>query len=170
MSWQPGFSEALGIWSHTTKKRTATLGVWRVLGWQQDEKTHVRRTWQGGKSGPAPSGLKEWCLAKGVFPPDWSAGSVVRAGGQGNVCILQIILPKTLLSEPFTLKRGLDCVNLNYSDGIRMAQHHVYFECCLSVSPWILCVCCKMFSYKHNGMHYYYFFLPQVFSVSRPVK
>ena len=78
-----------------------------------------------------------------------------RAGGPGNVCTLQIILLKALLSEPFTLKCGLDCVHLNYSNRMLMAQHRVYIEGCLSVIPQTLCTCCKMFSYKHNGMHYY---------------
>lgn len=50
---------------------------------------------------------------------------MVRAGGLGNVCTLRIILLKALLSEPFTLKCGLDCVNLNYSNG--MLWHSTVF-------------------------------------------
>lgn len=67
------------------------LGFWRVLELERDEKIHVRRIWQEGSMVPATAGLEELCWAADVFPPNWSAGFVVGAGGQGSVCILQMI-------------------------------------------------------------------------------
>lgn len=58
--WKDGCS--LGRWasprSHSfrdiaAKERTTMLGLWRVVELEHDEKIHIRRSWQGGKSGPS---------------------------------------------------------------------------------------------------------------------
>ena len=150
-SWWPGFSEAPGIWSHSSQEENSHArcleGPWMAVWWENPHQEELARREEWSRHPRTRGVVLSWrCVSTWlecrVCGESWWARQYLHFESHPS--------ENMLLSEPFTLKCGLDCVNLNYSDDIMMAQHHVYFECCLSVILQILCICCKMFSYKHS--------------------
>ena len=155
LSWQPGFSEALGIWSHSSQEENSHArcleGPWMAAWWENPCQKELTRR-EGWSRHPRTPGVVlgrrgvSTSLECRVCGESWWARPCLHFENHSSESPpLRALYPQV---QPWLCQSKL-------FQRYAVAQHRVYFEGCLSVIPQTLCICCKMFSYKHNGMHYY---------------